>query len=357
MDSVAFRECLHHWFSLHRRSFPWRDEKSPYRVWISEVMLQQTRAAVVVPYFQRWMQLFPNVESLAAASKEKVIKAWEGLGYYTRARNLHCAAKEIVERFHGEIPSSANLLAQLPGLGLYTTGAILSFGFHQRAFAIDGNVMRLLARYFGIEVPVHSSRMRFLLEEKLSLLLDTETPWITSEALIELGALVCQKRALCHVCPLRLSCQARASDMTERLPVVKKKEPVTLLKRWVIVLESQGNLLVQKGKEGRIMADLYQFPYFTQEDLDFRSQETLIAALENAIQKQFHCKAQWVRNLPETAHSFTRFRAQLYPFSFVVREAVPVEDGSWIPKNQCALLPFSAGHRTILSNLDIIYPE
>ena len=173
------------------------------------MMLQQTRASVVIPYFERWMDLFPDVRALASSPLERVIKAWEGLGYYSRARNLHAAAQQIVDRFGGEIPSSQEDLETIRGLGPYTIGALLSFGFQKRAPAVDGNVVRVLSRYLLIEENVCRPSVKRKIEEKAEGLLDQNEPWVTAEALIQLGASICSpQRPKCSECPIRKNCKA-----------------------------------------------------------------------------------------------------------------------------------------------------
>jgi A/G-specific adenine glycosylase len=208
---------LNSWFLENRRELPWRIDPTPYRVWISEVMLQQTRASVVIPYFERWMTLFPDVAALAAAPIERVIKTWEGLGYYSRARNLHRGAQQMVESFGGEVPSDREALMSIKGLGPYTIGAILSFGFQKRAAAVDGNVTRVLARYFSIEENVGRQSVKRLIGEKAEAILDEREPWVTAEALIELGATVCTPKPFCELCPLQKSCLGK--DKAESLPI------------------------------------------------------------------------------------------------------------------------------------------
>ena len=251
---------LHDWFGETQREFPWRVERTPYKVWVSEVMLQQTRASVAIPYFQRWLKLFPDVRSLANASPEQVIKAWEGLGYYSRARNLHAGAKQIMEQFGGKIPSNREALESIKGLGPYTVGAILSFGFHQRAPAVDGNVTRALSRYFLIEENVSKQKTKRLIEEKAAGILDEKEPWVTAEALIELGAMICLPKPQCAACPLRKNCRAFHEGRAESLPIKNREEKTTELWRAVILIIADGKVLLRKGKAGKVMADLYEFP-------------------------------------------------------------------------------------------------
>ena len=323
---------LHHWFERNRRDFPWRRDKTPYRVWVSEVMLQQTRAAVVVPYFERWMERFPNVEALAAARLEEVIKAWEGLGYYSRARNLHAGAKEIVERFGGEIPEGREALESIRGLGPYTVGAILSFGFQKRAAAVDGNVVRVLARYFLIEENVGKSAVKRQIGEKAEQLLDEKEPWVTSEALIELGATHCAPRPRCEGCPLQSGCKAFREKKAEVLPIKSGESKTVELNRAVYWIEAEGKVLVRKGEAGRVMADLYEFPY-----VEGKREGACLGFKKWRV----------VKRLPEVSHTFTRFKAHLRPF-MVRAELRDVEGHMWIEKERLAELPFSSGHRKIL---------
>ena len=194
-------EIVQHWFLQSQRSFPWREDRSPYSVWISEVMLQQTQARVVIDYYQRWMKKFPDIEHLARAPLEEVIKQWEGLGYYVRARNLHKAAQYLVEHHQGIFPSSRELLEKIPGIGPYTVGAILSFAFHQKAAAVDGNVIRVLTRLFAMQEEVQTQSSKKWLWKCAENLLPEKEPWILVEGLIELGATVCTLKPKCSQCP------------------------------------------------------------------------------------------------------------------------------------------------------------
>ena len=239
---------LHDWFCLNRRAFPWRENPTPYRVWVSEVMLQQTRASVVVSYFERWMALFPDVGALAAAPLEKVIKAWEGLGYYSRARNLHKGAKQIVETWGGVLPSERGQLESIHGLGPYTVGAILSFGFRQRAAAVDGNVTRVLSRYLLIEENVCKQPAKQKISRSAEALLDEREPWVTVEALIELGAMVCTPKPRCDACPLQKGCRAFREKKAEALPIKNGEKETTQLHRTVVLIEAEGRFWSKREK-------------------------------------------------------------------------------------------------------------
>ncbi len=336
MDIVA----LHRWFKEMRRSFPWRGRVTPYRVWISEVMLQQTRASVVIPYFERWMELFPNLQTLAQASLEEVIKAWEGLGYYSRARHLHEGARQVMTQFGGEIPAKREELEQIRGLGPYLVGAILSFAFHQRAAAVDGNVARVLTRQQLIEDDIARSATKRKLQMLADGVLDEKKPWVTAEALIELGATLCVQRPLCSICPIQESCKAFKENRVEDFPVKSKDVPITILPRSVAVIEEGDAVLVKKGGKGKVMADLYEFPYF----------QGLEQPLPQHVLSLWGLHTMFVRSLPLVQHRFTRYQARLFPIHLRASERKGIPGFEWVSLDAVRELPFSAGHRRVLDH-------
>jgi A/G-specific adenine glycosylase len=328
---------LHEWFYQNRRDFPWRVDPTPYRVWISEVMLQQTRASVVIPYFERWMELFPDVKTLAEAPLEKVIKAWEGLGYYSRARNLHRGAKEILERFQGHIPSSREDLQSIRGIGPYTVGAILSFGFKERAPAVDGNVTRVISRLYLIEENVSKQAVKKKITGVVEEILDEKMPWVSMEALIELGATVCTPKPRCESCPLQKQCLGK--ERAEFLPIKNGEKEIEILERTVVWIEAEGKVLVRKGEAGKIMADLYELPYFEKLSLE----DTL-----KRLKKDFGFQPAFVKYLKKASHTFTRYKAYLYPIQFKTEKAEEIPGFQWVLKENLSELPFSSGHRRIV---------
>ena len=335
---------LDEWFLENKRSFPWREEPTPYRVWVSEVMLQQTRASVVVAYFERWMEKFPTIASLGSSPLEEVIKMWEGLGYYSRARNLHAAAKMMIEFHGGEVPSSKEHLSELPGLGPYTVSAILSFGFQQRAVAIDGNVARVITRYAWIDEEIRKPSARRKIEIAAEILLSAEKPWVSMEALIELGATICTPAPDCNRCPLRDNCAAYARGMPTALPIKSAGPKIEKISRGVAIVEAEGSILVRKNCDG-LMSDLWEFPYF----------EGVISLLgvKNSISKLLGETAFYIESLVTLEHSFTRFLAQLFPYKFKLPEQKAIEGFFWIPADKLHELPFSAGHRKLVKQLYI----
>jgi A/G-specific adenine glycosylase len=333
-------ESLVNWFLEQARDLPWRVNRTPYAVWVSEVMLQQTQVAVVIPFFQRWMEAFPTVCDLANAPLEAVIKCWEGLGYYSRARNLHLGAKQIVEKHGGVIPNTKEALSEIKGLGPYTVGAILSFAFHQKEPCVDGNVKRVLARYFQIEEDLSKSAVLKKIWNLNESILPDDKPWIVNEALIELGALICTKKPTCAKCPLRSSCKSRMNGMQEKIPFTSKKTSITSLVRSLAVIECEGSYLVRKGKKGEVMHDLYEFPWVEEDQ-----------KIEEWLKDHFCNEITFKNTLPEVRHSFTRYRVQLLGAVYQLKKMKEVQDFVWLKREALQEVPFSSGHRRVLNFL------
>lgn len=337
---------LKNWFLSEKRDLPWRENPSAYAVWVSEVMLQQTQVSVVIPYFQNWMNHFPTIEALAKAPLEVVIKQWEGLGYYSRARNLHAGAKTVLEQFGGIFPDNPEDLTKIKGIGPYTVGAILSFAFHKKISAVDGNVQRVLSRLFLIEEDLcknsTTKKIRGLAED----VLPDETPWIFNEALIELGALICTKKAKCSSCPLKSHCEAFKQGKVDLIPFKSKKTPTIALYRSVAALQCGERFLVKKGESGKVMQGLYEFPYFETDEKGL-STEDLVKKLEET----FQLKARAVCSLKEVKHTFTKYKAELSPTHLIVDELKDLADYEWLNLKELMALPFSSGHRQILHSL------
>jgi A/G-specific adenine glycosylase len=337
---------LSHWFQRESRDLPWRINPTPYAVWISEVMLQQTQVAVVIPYFERWMQAFPSIEALAKASLDEVIKLWEGLGYYSRARNLHEGARFIIDHFDGQLPANAESLSKIKGIGEYTTGAILSFAFQQRFPAVDGNVIRVLARYFMIEEDISKVKTQRRIREAAWEILPEKESWVITEALIELGATVCKRKPDCRACPLSKTCKGYLHGAAERLPFKSSKTTTQNLFRAVAVIESEDYFLVRKVDQGKIMSGLHEFPYFDISDKGIDPRELL-----KLVEKRFCIKATHFKNLPPTSHSFTRFNVRLFPFHLQCSQRFEIDEFKWMTLSELKQVAFPSGHRKIVSYL------
>lgn len=333
---------LKKWFLAEQRDLPWRKNLTPYAVWVSEVMLQQTQVAVVIPYFEKWMELFPSIERLAEAPLDLVIKAWEGLGYYSRARNLHAGAKQIMEKFQGVLPEDEHSLKTVKGLGPYTVGAIRAFAFHQKAAAVDGNVLRVLSRYDCVEEDISKQQTIKKIRERAEALLPDEEPWIISEALIELGATVCSKQPKCRLCPLQSSCQAYTRGLAAVLPIKAKKIKPTILHRAVPVIMFEQYCLVRRGAKGEIMSDLHEFPYFETDFNGFSTKE-----LENKIKQELNILTEFFLSLDPVRHGFTRYDVRLSPAIYKCMKKQAVPNYQWIHFDELDKLALSSGHRRI----------
>lgn len=336
-SAVLSLEPLITWFRRERRVFPWREDPTPYRVLVSEIMLQQTQASRVISFFSQWMELFPTVHALALASEESVIKAWEGLGYYSRARALHAAAKTIVEKYGGRIPRNEADLRALPGIGPYTAGAVRAFAFHERAAAVDANVRRAVTRLLGDDNP---KEMGAVVER----LLPIRQPWVAMEALIELGAVVCKPTPTCATCPLCDRCYANATQTQDR--IVKRSVVRTKLWRDVAVFTHEDRVFVTVKTGKGVMSGLYEFPYYETAS-GGRSLHELVSYLQPMVQMPL----QALRSLPTTTHTFTRFHVTLYPALIRCSKQSECMAGRWVTFQEALNLPFSSGHKRVLHAL------
>ncbi|THE12854.1 A/G-specific adenine glycosylase [Bacillus timonensis] len=257
-----FRKDLIGWFENEQRDLPWRQDQDPYKVWVSEIMLQQTRVDTVIPYFENFISKFPTIEALADADEEKVLKAWEGLGYYSRVRNLHAAVKEVAQEYGGKVPNTVEEISSLKGVGPYTTGAILSIAYGVPEPAVDGNVMRVLSRILSVWDDIAKPKTRQLFEDIVRELISKENPSAFNQALMELGALICVPgNPACLLCPVREHCKAFAEGVQKELPVKsKKKAPTAVSMAAVVLQDEEGRLIIHKRPEKGLLANLWEFP-------------------------------------------------------------------------------------------------
>lgn len=256
-----FTSKLLAWYALHKRDLPWRHTKDPYTIWLSEVILQQTRVAQGLPYFNRFLEKYPNVEDLANANENEVLKLWQGLGYYSRARNLHKAAKEVTQRHNGVFPATVKELLALPGIGSYTASAIASFCYEIPTAVVDGNVYRVLARYFDVEIPINQPKGIRYFQELAQSLIDVEKPSVYNQAIMEFGALHCTpKQPHCTDCPLENNCQSRANNTIAIRPQkIKSKAVKNRFFHYLIPFDSHQNTLLIRREGKDIWHGLYEF--------------------------------------------------------------------------------------------------
>lgn len=259
---IQFRKRLLEWYDSNARILPWRDNPTPYRVWISEIMLQQTRVETVKPYFEKFMSEVPTIQDLANISEDKLLKLWQGLGYYSRAMNLKKAANVIIQEFHGQFPSDIESLKSLPGIGPYTSGAIASIAFGVRAHAIDGNVLRVMSRISANKGDIANPAVKKEIEELVNDVLPTERVGDFNQALMELGATICLPSGTpkCAECPVYFSCIGSHQGIAAELPIKAKKKERKIEDRTIYVVEYRGSIAIrQRGKVG-LLSSLWEFP-------------------------------------------------------------------------------------------------
>ena len=271
---MRFSDILIHWYSINKRVLPWRDTKEPYAIWLSEIILQQTQVKQGLPYYKAFLEKYPTVFDLANANESEVLKLWQGLGYYSRARNLHGTAKSIVSDFNGGFPDNYTDLLKLKGVGDYTASAIASICFNEATAVVDGNVYRVLSRYFGIETPINSSKGAKEFKELAQELIDKEHPAEFNQAIMEFGAIQCTpKTPNCHICPFNKGCLAFNNKRIDELPVKIKSAKAKMKYFNFLVLISEDSKTFLQKREGRgIWQNLYQFPLVeTKVEVDFET--------------------------------------------------------------------------------------
>ena len=346
--------ALLQWYAANARDLPWRRTRDPYAIWVSEIMLQQTQVKTVIPFWERWRRELPTLAAVAKASPDRLHKLWEGLGYYTRVRHLQQAAQVIVERHGGQFPKTFEEVLALPGIGRYTAGAICSIAFNQPTPILDGNVMRVLTRVFGMaENPREKAVNRQLWALAEALVLQAAKPSGAkppladgcsrlNQSLMELGALVCTPRnAQCEACPLRSECVAFREGRVESLPNLGRRTPVTARRFVAFVIERHGKFLVRQRPSGVVNAHLWEFP------------NVEIAAGMVAIPEIFRAElgvaAAAVAPLATVRHSITRYRITLEAFRVAVHADLPPGRGAvWKTPAQLRPLAFASAHRKLL---------
>ncbi len=322
--------ALMNWYANHARPLPWREDASAYRVWVSEIMLQQTRIETVIPYYEAFLKKMPTLRALAEAPQETLMKCWEGLGYYSRARNLQKAAKQVIDSGREELPSTYDELIKLPGIGAYTAGAIASIAFGERVPAVDGNVMRVFARLSASYTDVLSAAAKKEFFELVSNLVPEDAPGQFNQAVMELGETVCLPNALprCEICPLREMCRARQQGITDELPVRSGQKKRKIEQKTVCVLmidEEPPHVLLHRRPDSGLLAGLYEFPNFpghlTSEQIRNRLSDLGLTV-------------QTLRPLPHARHIFSHIEWDMTGFWAIVSPGELPEDHSSVTAEQ-----------------------
>lgn len=345
---AALSTALLDWYRINRRSLPWRCEKGspdPYRVWISEVMLQQTRVEAVIPYYERFLAEFPDVPALAACPEDRLMKLWEGLGYYSRARNLQKAARELTARFGGILPSDPAVLETLPGIGGYTAGAIASIAYGFPAAAVDGNVLRVLARLTAESGSVDRPSVKASLSVLAQTLAEVSgNAGALNQALMDLGACVCIPNGLpkCGQCPWHDACEARKQSIQAMLPVRTPKKPRKILQYTPLLLYADGCTALEKRTQG-VLKGLWQFPM---------AEGALTK--EEAVSLPIFAEAQILRfvSMPACMHVFTHLEWHMTPYFVLLRK----QSGPFLwttPEELDAHYPLPSAFRTCRDDLSL----
>lgn len=345
-----FARSLLVWFDAAARDLPWRRTRELYCIWISEIMLQQTQVATVVGYYERFLQAFPTVAALAAASESQVLRLWEGLGYYRRARQLHAAAQTIVEQHGGVFPRSYDAVRALPGIGRYTAGAILSIGLDQRLPILEANTIRVLSRLIALRDDPRSTASQARLWQVAEEILPAERCGAFNQALMELGSELCTpKEPACDECPVAAHCAARAQGLTAEIPLAAKKMKYEDVTETAVVVRRRGRFLVRECQPGERWAGLWDFPRFASR----AAQETgwLDSAREH-LHSWLGVQIEPRTHLATTKHGVTRFRITLHVLSADWLSGGQVSDSlRWVNRTELAELPLSVTGRKIAGML------
>lgn len=340
------------WFSQNARDLPWRYTRDPYAIWVSEIMLQQTQVKTVIPYWERWMRELPTITAAAKASPAKLHKLWEGLGYYTRVRNLQMAARQILAQHEGKFPENFDNVLALPGIGRYTAGAICSIAFNQPTPILDGNVIRVLTRIFGIATDPREKKTSARLWQIAHELVDHasrithhESPCsFLNQSLMELGSLICTPRApRCEACCVKKFCVALQTRRQEELPNLSRRAASTRRRFAAFVVERRGRFLVRQRPAGAVNAHLWEFPNFeiNGEADDIRRMASRLLGIA----------PKSIRPLCVFKHSITRYRITLETHHADFDADSPRPCGKWLPLPKLMALAFTSAHRKVVNQL------
>ncbi|WP_163539987.1 A/G-specific adenine glycosylase [Gracilibacillus sp. YIM 98692] len=347
IDIPQFRDDLIQWFEKEQRSLPWREDQDPYKVWVSEIMLQQTKVDTVIPYFQHFVQLFPTLEALADAEEQKVLKAWEGLGYYSRVRNLQSAVREVVGSYDAKVPDDPKQLGDLKGVGPYTKGAILSIAYDKPEPAVDGNVMRVLSRILRIEEDIAKPKTRKTFEAVVRELISKENPSAFNQGLMELGALVCTpKNPSCLLCPVQEHCQAFHDGVEKNLPIKTKNKKHKQQSYFALVIEDDaGNILLEQRPNDGLLAQMWQFPMIEMKTVDEKH-------LSVYVQEKYQVNVKEKQRIEPVKHVFSHITWHLDVMLLYVEGDISFnENGKLLSINEISDYPLPVSHQKIYKQL------
>ena len=354
-QTAALQKALLNWYQIHHRKLPWRQSRDPYRIWVSEIMLQQTQVNTVIAYFKRFVATFPDIFQLAAADLQTVLKCWEGMGYYARARNLHKAARQLVEAADGRIPDDWEAFRKLPGVGDYIAAAVLSIAFDKPYPAVDGNVKRVLARLFEIDAPVNRSASHKVFRQLAAGLLEQTDPGTFNQAVIEVGALICKPgHPDCGACPLAEWCRARRDHRVSEYPVRIKRTPVPEYHMAIGVIVKGQTVLIVRRPADAMLGGLWEFPGGVR-----LPDESAASACLRQIRETVGLDVSIDSRLTTIRHAYTHFKitADVYVCCYAggrVRRNGPAAH-RWVPVTVLSRYPFPGSHHKfihLLNDLD-----
>jgi len=352
MQNSTIPTKIRTWFRENKRLLPWRGEKNWYYIWISEVMLQQTQVETVIPYYHKFIKKFDTVERLANASQEEVLKVWEGLGYYSRARNLHRAAKLIVNNYNSDLPPDREELLEIPGFGPYTANAILSLVFNQAYGVVDGNIKRVLSRLYAIKDDIRNSRTQNKIQQLMDNLLPAKHPGEFNEAMMELGATICTPTSpLCSVCPLSMHCQARKNKIETILPYKSKRTKIPTKQFLACIVYHQDLILMAKRPQHEMLAGLWEFPVFKYYNGGNGSGGEIAT-----IRDYFNLETCFKKSWPAVKHTYTHFHLTLYSKLFKAAssefKSEFYKDYQWIMIDDIKKLPVHKAMWKVLNKIE-----
>jgi A/G-specific adenine glycosylase len=346
---AGFSRALLPWYQKNARDLPWRHTRDPYKIWISEIMLQQTTVATVISYYERWIKIFPRLPDVAAAHLSKILTTWQGLGYYQRARNIHKTAKLICKKYNGQFPSDRDVLRSFPGFGPYTTGAVLSIAFDQREPIIDANVRRVVMRFLSLKGEADTKKDRSIYS-----FLDVVMPFRDmssfNQALMELGALVCVSgEPLCAVCPMARSCRAYQKKLQNAIPLVRQKS-IHKIEAAVAIIKDQGKYYLQKRPSGGLLAGMWEFP-----GGKIKVLENPREALKRELKEELGVCIRSARCLFTVQHAYTKFRVKLHVFECSV-DSLPRQDQThrWVRPGAFKKIPLPAATVKVIDKLNLL---
>lgn len=350
-----FREDLLSWFEHEQRDLPWRKDSDPYKVWVSEVMLQQTRVDTVIPYYERFLKKFPTIEKFAEADDESILKVWEGLGYYSRVRNLHSATKEVVESYGGIVPDTLDEISKLKGVGPYTAGAILSIAYGKPEPAVDGNVMRVLSRILLIREDIAKPSTRKIFEKAVYELIDKDNPSYFNQALMELGALICTPTSpSCLLCPVREHCLAFQEGVAQELPVKTRKKSTKQVNWLTAVLKtSDDRFLIRKRPDQGLLAKLWEFPGIEVNGRFSSNRQILTGYFENEYELELELESG---SFTRVDHVFSHLKWTIDVFAGTLKESVQeTKNLRLVTKDQLEEYAFPVPHQKIWQTYKVEY--